>query len=248
MDRWKYFDITHRDHQICNPFSSDKLDELIAVLDLPTGARVLDIACGKAELLVRLAERSAISGVGVDLSSFAVRDARALVERRTPTADLTIVEIDGAAYSAEPGSVDAALCLGASWTFGGHRGALRALARWTRPGGLVVVGEPFWKQPPHPDYLTASGYTADLFATHAGNADVALEEGLTLLYAMVSDAADFDRYESLQWRAAERYAATHSDDPDVVDLLDRSHHVRDLYLRWGRDTLGWAVYVLATPR
>lgn len=46
-----------------------------------------------------------------------------------------------------------------------------------------------------------------------------------------------------QARAAERYAATHSDDPDVPDLLARLRRARDIYLRWGRETLGWSLYL-----
>jgi cyclopropane fatty-acyl-phospholipid synthase-like methyltransferase len=70
MDRWKYFDITHRDHLICNPTGSAKLDEMIQLLKLPDQAGVLDIACGKAEFLVRLVERYGCSGVAVDLSPY----------------------------------------------------------------------------------------------------------------------------------------------------------------------------------
>ena len=65
MDRWKYFDITHRNHVVCNPTSIEKLDEMLSLLYLKPGARVVDIACGKAELLVRLTERFGIKGVGV---------------------------------------------------------------------------------------------------------------------------------------------------------------------------------------
>ena len=57
MDLWKYFDITHREHVICNPISVEKIDELIALLRLKPGAKVLDIATGKGEFLIRLAER-----------------------------------------------------------------------------------------------------------------------------------------------------------------------------------------------
>ena len=207
MDRWKFFDITHRDHVVCNPLSVAKVDELVGLLDLSWGARVLDIACGKAELLVRLAERYGVAGVGVDLSPFAVRDARALVARRVPAADLTFLEMDGAAYADGEGTFDLAMCVGASWTFGGHRGTLRALGRFVRPGGQVLVGEPYWRCPPDPEYLAAADLSADMFATHAGNVATGLEEGLTLLYTLVSSEDDWDRYEALQWRAAERYAA-----------------------------------------
>ena len=243
MDRWKFFDICHRDHVVCNPLSLAKLDELVMLLDLSPGARVLDIACGKAELLLRLAERYGVRGDGVDLSPYCVREAREKVRSRVPDADLIFHEQDGGTFEAPPGSYDLAMCIGASWTFGGHRGTLRALRRFVRDGGLVAVGEPYWRATPDPAYLAASGIEMGAFATHAGNVEIAVEEGLVPLYTLVSSEDDWDRYEALQWRAAERYAAAHPDDPDAEEIVRRQRDARDTYLRWGRDTLGWAVYL-----
>lgn len=243
MDRWKYFDITHRDHIVCNPLSLEKLDELVSLLDLPDSARVLDIACGKAELLLRLVERYGVSGDGVDLSPYFVRDARARAIKRVPGAEPRFHEQDGRDYAAPPGSYDLALCLGASWTFGGYRGTLQALAGFVRTGGLVVSGEPYWRREPAPEYLAAGGEAAASFGTHAGNVATAVELGLVPLYTLVSSEDDWDRYEGLQWRAAERYAATHPNDPDAHEIVDRQRSHRDRYLRWERDTLGWAVYL-----
>jgi hypothetical protein len=135
------------------------------------------------------------------------------------------------------------MCIGASWSFGGHRGTLRALSRFVRLGGLVMVGEPYWRRTPDPAYLTASGIEADMFATHAGNVAIGVEEGFVPLYTLVSSEDDWDRYEALQWRAAERYAVEHPDDPDAEEIVRRQRDARDVYLRWGRDTLGWAVYL-----
>lgn len=38
MDPGKYYDITHRDHILCNPLSSAKVDEILGLLDLAPGA------------------------------------------------------------------------------------------------------------------------------------------------------------------------------------------------------------------
>jgi cyclopropane fatty-acyl-phospholipid synthase-like methyltransferase len=45
-----------------------KFERLCRLLRLDRGVRVLDIACGKGEFLVRLAELFGIVGVGVDIS------------------------------------------------------------------------------------------------------------------------------------------------------------------------------------
>jgi SAM-dependent methyltransferase len=54
-----------------------------------------------------------------------------------------IVEADARAYPLAPEAFDAALCLGASFVWDGLDGTLAALAPAVRPGGYVVVGEPY---------------------------------------------------------------------------------------------------------
>ncbi len=243
MDLRKYFAVTHRDHLICNPLSAAKVDEMVDLLRLPRGARVLDIACGKAEALVRIAERYDVTGVGIELSPDFARDARAKVAERLPGRQIEIVEGDGAQYTGEPGSFDLAMCLGASWIFEGHRGTLRALARFARPGALVATGEPFWHRPPPREYVAAGGEEAAMFGTHAGNVTAGIEEGLTPLCTFVSNQDDWDRYQGLQWQAAERWAFEHAADPDAPELIERHRRARDLYLWWERDLLGWAIYL-----
>ena len=51
MDTWKYHDITHKDGAIMNPVRLSKMKELIDILWLPDGDRILDSACGKAAFL-----------------------------------------------------------------------------------------------------------------------------------------------------------------------------------------------------
>ncbi len=244
MDRWSYFDITHRDHDIMNPMSSGKLNEMIGLLRLPEGAKVLDIGCGKAEPLVRIVERYAISGIGVDPSPKVIVEAKQRAAARVESpSQLEFMLTDGASFQGKPDSFDLTMCLGASWAFGGHRGTLKALANFTRPQGLILVGEPYWLQEPSPEYLELEGMQADDFATHAGNVAIAIEEGLTPLYAICSTKEDFERYEWLQVQAAERFAVENPHDPDVTELLRRRRANRDTYLRYGRDTLGWAMYL-----
>lgn len=247
MDSWKFYGVTHADHVFCNPLGPDRVDELIALLELRPGARVVEAACGKGELLVRLAERYGVSGIGVDISPWEVPVARERAAARVPGARLEIVEADAATYPFEPASADLAICLGASWIWGGHRGTLGALARIARAGGLVLVGEPYWRRDPDRAYLIAADLRAEDVGTHAGNVAAGIDLGLAFLYAMPSREDEWDRYEMLQARAAERYASAHPEDPDVPELLARVRRGRDAYLRWGREALGWSVYLFRAP-
>jgi SAM-dependent methyltransferase len=254
MDTWKFYDITHRDHVVCNPTSVAKLDEIIGLLDLPAAPRILDIACGKGELLLRLAAKygsgpsgEGFRGVGVDISPFHIAELGDAAARRAPDADLDLLEMGGADYRAEPASFDLASCVGASWIFGGHAGTLRALRDATRRGGQVLVGEPFWRREPDPAYLASAGFHREGFGTHGENVETGVAEGLTPLLALVSNGDEWDRYETLQWRAAARYAAAHPDDPDVPELVSRVERSRHEYVTWGRETLGWALYLFGRP-
>ena len=243
MDIWKYFAIGHEDHVVCNPLSEAKVDELVELLALPEGARILDIATGKAEFPGRAARRWNCEAVGVDISPPFGEDARAKGAAARLEARVELIEANGSEYGGEPASFDAAVCLGASWIWGGHEGTLRALSAWTKPGGLVVVGEPFWRSAPSPEHLEAVEMSASDFDTHPGNVRTGLGLGLGLLHAIVSSEDDWARYEGYQWRAAERYAIRNPDDPDTPELLAKTRKGRDAYLRWGRDEFGWAVYL-----
>ena len=244
MDTWKFFDITHKNHIICNPSSLEKYQQLIDLLRLPPQASVLELAMGKGEFILRLAEQVGISGVGVDLSPYVVRDARANLAARAPEANITFLEMGGADYQPdEPESFDLTVCMGASWIFDGHKGTLAALKAMTKPGGQIIVGEPYWRQEPDPAYLKTAGFERELFGTHFANVQTGQELGLTLLYTLVSNLDEWDMYEGQQWQAAENYAIDHPDDPDVPELLERIRGGQEEYLRWGRDTLGWALYL-----
>jgi SAM-dependent methyltransferase len=245
MDRWKFFDITHREHIICNPVSLEKIEQLITFLPLRPGARILDIATGKGEFLIRLAERyPEITGTGVDLSPYFIADARKKHQERTPDTRLHFLEMDGARYVPEtPESFDLAACIGASWIFGGHRGTLSALNKMAAPESWIVAGEPYWRHEPEREYLEAIGVKRNDFGTHYENADAGREFGLEPVYTLVSSQDDWDRYEGLQWYAAETWASDYRDDPDVEAVLNRVREGRTAYLRWGRETLGWAIYV-----
>jgi SAM-dependent methyltransferase len=244
VDIWKFYDITHRQHEICNPTSDEKLQRLVELLRLPQGAPVVDIACGKAAFLIRLAEIYDVRGVGVDISPFCIADAQKRLEERAPNASISFRQMDGADFRLErPHSLALASCIGASWVYKGHGRTLGALSELVEAGGWVVVGEPYWKHEPSEEYLQASGDTRDSFGTHAGNAEAGDDYGLELLHTFASSDDDWDRYEGLQWYAAAEYARSHPDDPDTPELTSRVARQRSAYLRWGRDTLGWAIYV-----
>jgi cyclopropane fatty-acyl-phospholipid synthase-like methyltransferase len=248
LDIWKFYDIRHARHLLCNPMNAEKFEAFCRRFRLPRGARVVDIACGKGEFLIRLAELYEVVGVGVDVSPYCIRDCREKKSRRVPSSDLTFREMDGRMYLPEAGEAfDLAMCIGASWVYGGYRGTLQALKGMTTPGGLIAVGEPFWLQAPSEEYLQAEGLQREAIGTHYDNVRVGEEEGLTCIYTVVSNHDDWDHYETYQLWAVNDYVRRHPEDPDNPELVERTKRGQESYLRWGRDTLGWAIYLFRKP-
>lgn len=117
------------------------------------------------------------------------------------------------------------------------------MREFTRSGGLVIVGEPYWKCKPSAEYLEVENFERTTFGTHAENVFTGTEIGLTPLHAVASSDDEWDRYEALQWQAAERWAIENPDDPDREAVLQRVRNARDVYLKLGRETMGWGIYM-----
>jgi hypothetical protein len=106
-----------------------------------------------------------------------------------------------------------------------------------RPGGHVVVGEPYWRQWPLPRGIDDQGFVS-LHET-AQRLDGA---GLRLVALIASSEDDWDRYESLHWHALEEWLIEHPNDPDSHEIRERHERARDSYLSYERELLGWAIF------
>jgi SAM-dependent methyltransferase len=246
MDFWKLMEILHKYQEIMNPLTEEKLDKLVDLLNLQKGSSVLDIACGKGTLLVKLAEKYGVRGVGVDKSPYCIDHCNEKKSARVPDADLVFHLMDGADYKPAT-EFDMSCCLGGSWVYGDHRGTLEALSRMTRPGGYILVGEPHWLREPSPEYLAAEGMTRDSFKSHRENVEMGEKLGLKCLYTVDGDHDGWDHYETLHWWAAENYIRDNPGDPDVPEIRAFNEKGKETYLRWGRDTTGWSIYLFRKP-
>ena len=247
MNPYKFSAIAHRDHQYCNPIAAAKIERILDLLALNADSTALDLGCGRGELALKLIERFQARVTAVDLSAPMLDAARERARSRGALERLRLLEVDIAEFSSEPDSFDLAAMLGGGGIGGGIAGICRTLAGWTRRGGHVLIGEGYWVRPPEPDYLAHLDATPDEFRDHRGNVQAGIDAGLIPLHAFVASADEWDEYEWKYSRSIERYALEQPADPDVPAMLERIRRWRDGYLRWGRDTLGFGVYLFQRP-
>ena len=221
---------------------------MLAQIEADAEAFILDLGCGKGELLIRLLERyPAVRAHGVDRNpEFIAQAAAAARSRLGQAAHLTFELADVKKLTVHAGSLSVVVCIGSTWLFGNFAQALRNFHTMLRAGGVALVGEGYWKRKPGAAYLENldEGRESEL-NDNAGNLQAAVACGFTPLAVAVSSDDDWDAYERTWGESLVEYVAANPTDPDVKAILQRAYQGRDNYvLHGGRETLGFGLYLL----
>ncbi|MFP4385465.1 MAG: SAM-dependent methyltransferase, partial [Spirochaetia bacterium] len=240
----RFHEIAESYHRILNPFTEDQLLLLGDICRLQPGMKQLDLACGKGEMLCTWAGRYGISGVGVDISSVFLDSAEKRAEELDVAEKLEFVQGDAGEYRAAERNYDVVSCIGATWIGNGLTGTLKLMKPSLKPDGLLLVGEPYWKEPPPEEAYEAMGIGKDEFVS-LDDTLVRFESAGTRLVEMVM-ASDqgWDRYEAAQWMAVDDFLRSNPDDPDASALVEWISKNRRAYLKYGRRYFNWGVFVL----
>ncbi len=239
----RHHEIAEANHRILDPLVEGQLRLLGEIAGIGPHTHVLDLACGKGEMLCRWAEWFGSSGVGVDLSHVFAAAARARAAELGVGDRVTIVQGDAAEYVPEPGAYDVASCLGATWIGGGLAGTIALLRPAVRPGGLILVGEPYWIEAPPAAGLAAFGFAEGEYVSLEGTFDRLDAAGVDLLEMVLATPETWDRYEASQWLTVADWLAANPGDPDHDAMRRFLAAGRRTYLAWGRRYLGWGVFV-----
>src|SRR5690606_20420701 len=94
-------------------------------------------------MLCTWARDHGITGVGIDMSPLFTEQANLRAEELGVADRVKFIHGDAAGYVADE-KVDVAACLGATWIGGGAVGTIELLEKSLRPGGIILIGEPYW--------------------------------------------------------------------------------------------------------
>ena len=231
--------VVEAEHKLQNPTSSDKIRLLGERLGLGSGSHVVDLASGTCGPAVVLAKTFGCRLTCVEQAPEFVATARERVAAAGLEDRIEIVEADAASY--ELGGYDAALCLGATFVFGGLVPTVERL----RPAApLLAVGEPYWREWPLLPAADGPPRTdEEEWLPLAQTVERVESSGARVISLISSSEDDWDRYESLHWQTLDTWLAANPDHPQAEEFRERGAAQRARYLTWERAAMGWAIFV-----
>ncbi len=245
MDIPRIFNVTESAHRIHNPITPEKLATLGAALRLESGARVLDLGSGSGEMLCTWARDHGVVGTGIDMSRLFTEQAKRRAVELGVADRVEFIHGDAAGYVADD-KANVAACVGATWIAGGVVGTIELLARSLRTGGIILVGEPYWRKLP-PTEDVAKGCHANSiadFLTLPGLLASFGQLGYDVVEMVLADQDSWDRYEAAQWLTMRRWLEANPGDELAKDVRAKLTSGPERYAACTREYLGWGVFAL----
>ncbi len=245
MDIPRIFTITESAHRIHNPFTPEKFATLGAALRLVPDTRILDLGSGSGEMLCTWARDYGIQGTGIDMSPMFTEQAKRRAAELGVSDRVRFIHDDAAGYVADR-KVGVAACVGATWIGGGVAGTIQLLAQSLSEGGLILIGEPYWRRLPETEEV-AKGCQANTIADF-----LELPELLALFDRLDYDVVEmvlanqdgWDRYEAAKWLTMRRWLEANPSDEMAAEVRAMLTAEPKRYATYTREYLGWGVFAL----
>ena len=209
---------------------------------------MLDVGCGKGEILARALEHVGGTGIGVEPNPAFAADARARLAQRLSRGPHESSKRNCADAVLGDELFDLVICTGSLHAFGDWPTALDGVSQLVKPTGWALLGPGYWKQPPHADYLAAFGRPrAGPTLAPRHDRDGEGQRGWQLVACHESTLPEWDAYEHAYAANVLAWCSANPDDTDAKPFAERIARWSAAYDHWGRHTMGYALMLLHRP-
>lgn len=129
---------------------------------------------------------------------------------------------------------------------GGVAGTIALLARSLRPGGVILIGEPYWRQLP-PTEDVAQGCLAGAISDFLMLPELLASFrrlGYDVVEMVLADQDGWDRYEAAKWLTMRRWLEANPEDELAREVRARLSSEPERYAAYTREYVGWGVFAL----
>ena len=245
LDIPRIFTISESEHRIHNPFTPEKYATLGRVLRMKAGTQILDLGSGSGEMLGTWARDHAITGVGIDMSQLFSEQAKRRAEELGVSERVHFIHNDAAGYVANE-KCDVAACVGATWIAGGFAGTVELLAQSLKPGGIMLIGEPYWRQLPATEEIAQACGVSSIadFLTLPELVSAFDDLGYDVVEMVLADQEGWDRYEAAKWLTMRRWLEANPDDDFAAEVRAELNISPKRHVAYAREYFGWGVFAL----
>jgi SAM-dependent methyltransferase len=241
----RFYEIAEAEHRIQSPITEEQLLLLGEMCHADKSTRLLDLACGKGEMLCQWALNYGVIGVGVDISHVFIEAARTRGFDLAVWDKVSWVKGDAADYPADFHQFDIVSCLGATWIGGGLLGTIELMRIPLHDaGGMLVIGEPYWHEIPPDDVYAALEIEHDTFDTLEGTKERFKSAGVELVDMMLATHEGWDGYMEKQFKTVDKWLENNPYDEDADSLRKWIDNAQKTYNEYGKPYMGWGVFVL----
>ncbi|MEZ5357512.1 MAG: class I SAM-dependent methyltransferase [Candidatus Zixiibacteriota bacterium] len=236
----EFYNIAERFQDLINPTSDEKVIKIGEKLGLNDKTSIIDFGSGCGWPLTLWAKKFGIHAIGLEFRKRSYNRALELAKQHGVEKNIEYILGDASQYEFKPNSFDVASCMGASFIWNGFRPSLQALKKAIKPNGKILIGEPYWVT----DNVPPAYAIKEKFYSELDLLRVVHEEGLDMAFMVRASADEWDRYETANWEGLISWIQENPDHPERHEVVDKLHEWQDEYFRYGRQYLGWAMYIL----
>ncbi len=248
MDGDKFSAIGHSGMDFWNPVSGEVIDGWINGFALSPTDQVLDVGCGRGELLRRLHQHHRCTCIGVESSARALAAGGSELTREhadaTASGELEFRRQKFAADDFAAEQFRGIACIGSTHAVGDLDQCLSVFGNLLQADGWLWLGVGYWQRDPDQPYLDFLQCSREEMRSHDETIRQFEDAGWRVVQHHLTTSSEWSRYEDGYADNIEKYIAAHPDDPERAAMQTRIKNWRSAYLQWGQSTLGFGLYLL----